>query len=86
MAMELKTMPQQALEQVLSEEHQEAEEENPFVWLKKRLRENGSFSEMLRGTIYKGEIERLNPTCAVIGLLLRTVPICPFVRRLEECE
>lgn len=83
---ELKTKPQEALEQVLWEEHQETEEPNPFLWLKKRLRENGSFSEMLRETIYTGEIERLNPTCAVIGLLLRTVPICPFVRRLEKCE
>ncbi|GAB5035868.1 lipase-related protein [Nannochloropsis oceanica] len=81
---ELKTKPQEALEQVLWEEHQETEEPNPFLWLKKRLRENGSFSEMLRETIYTGEIERLNPTCAVIGLLLRTVPICPFVRRLEK--
>lgn len=79
-------MPQQALEQVLWEEQQEPEEENPFAWLNKRLRGNGTFGEMLRDRFYKDEIERLNPTCAVIGLLLRTVPICPFVRRLEKCK
>lgn len=85
-AVVVEPVPQQALEQVLWEEHQEPEEENPFAWLNKRLRGNGTFSEMLRDRLYDDEIERLNPTCAVIGLLLRTVPICPFVRRLEKCK
>lgn len=85
-AVVVEPVPQQALEHVLWKEQQEPEEENPFAWLNKRLRGNGTFSEMLRDRFYDDEIERLNPTCAVIGLLLRTVPICPFVRRLEKCE
>ncbi len=84
-AVVVEPVPQQALEHVLWKEQQEPEEENPFVWLNKRLRGNGTFSELLRDRFYDDEIERLNPTCAVIGLLLRTVPICPFVRRLEKC-
>lgn len=85
-AVVVEPVPQQALENVLWEQQQEPEEENPFVWLNKRLRGNGTISEMLRNRFYDDEIERLNPTCAVIGLLLRTMPVCPFVKRLEKCE
>jgi hypothetical protein len=49
-----------------------------------RLREN-SLSEALRDRFYDNEVEKLNPTCSVIGFLLETMPVCPIVRKLMDC-
>lgn len=80
-------LPQEALETLL-EERQRGPEEGASVsaWVTKRLRGNNSLSEIFRDSYYDSDIKRLNPTCAVIGFLLRTVPVCPVVRQLEKCE
>ena len=79
-------VPQQALEQVLYEDEHETVNNNPFSWLLGRIRASeGSVSQAIRNRVYQDEVERLNPTCAVIGFFAQTIPVCPFVRRLEKC-
>lgn len=79
-------VPQATLDTVLWERSQGLEQRDSFPkWFGQQLREN-SLSEAIRDRIYDDEVEKLNPTCSVIGFLLRTIPVCPVVRKLEECE
>lgn len=78
-------VPQETLDLVMWERSQGQEEEATFYkWFGDRVREN-SLSEYLRDRLYEDEVEKLNPTCSVIGFLLRTMPVCPVVRKLEAC-
>lgn len=83
---EAEPVPQAALETVLREQSEGGEEkkESFYQWFGAKVREN-SLSEYLRDRFYDDEVEKLNPTCSVIGFLLRTMPVCPVVRKLEEC-
>lgn len=83
---EAEPVPQAALETVLREQSEGGEEkkESFYQWFGAKVRQN-SLSEYLRDRFYDDEVEKLNPTCSVIGFLLRTTPVCPVVRKLEEC-
>ncbi len=77
-------VPQTAVDTVLWEREQGLEEPTFYKWFGDRLREN-SLSQAIRDRVYDDEVEKLNPTCSVIGFFLRTIPVCPVVRKLMDC-